>query len=139
MASWESTVISFFSVVSLVCFVYGCSIQDWARSVDVLTGGKHDTTWGTYVTDYILGIECLMMAMLAPGRGLVKLSTAAAYLAACICWTGGGLLHHVVPTGGAEHDVLWIAVVIGGGWASLFRAYAAILSAHESGARRCCA
>lgn len=131
----SSIVVCVFSVASVICFVIGFAIQNWSCIDDCgpQTGGKNDATWGTYVTDYILGMECFVMAVMAPGDGFVKKSIAAAYIIAGVSWTAGGILHHMFPTDGQVHVMLWIVALIGGGWAALVRAYAAIVSMQESG------
>jgi len=137
--SSSAVVVVVFSGMSMLCFFVAFAVQDWGESkVGPQTGGKTDATVGTYVTDYLLGLECFAMAVAAPGTGFAKGSIAVAYTVGGISWIAGGVLHHIFPTPSQMHVLMWIVALIFGGWSSLLRAYALIVTAQASGKCTCC-
>jgi len=139
MALKSSAIIAAFLLVALVFYVIGFAVQDWDCDQGCVseTGGDHDTTWGTIITDYTVGVEAIVMATMAPGGGSVKNVIMASYILDSIGWLGGGLMHHAFAGDGEMHDGLWAIALLTVSLGGLVRMCAAIMSAKEAGKCRC--
>jgi len=93
----------FSSFVCLGLLAVGYSVQEWDPEW-CHTGGDHtktcgvaavewDSTWGTWVTDYLLAAMCAVMAVMLPGAGHAKYIAAAAFGLDALSWLFDGVLH----------------------------------------------
>jgi len=103
MFEQHHAVMVFSSFVYLGLLAVGFSVQEWDPEW-CHTAGTHtetcgvaavewDSTWGTWVTDFLLAAMCAVMAVRLPGAGHAKHIAAAAFGLDALSWLFDGVLH----------------------------------------------
>lgn len=102
-------------------YICPSQVQDWGGPVGDPTGGKRDGTWGTWSTDYALGVQCLVYGMTAPG-GTGATSARVGFLVEGLGWAGAGIMHQFFYQPSSTHDVLWMTSLVLGVFAGPLKA-----------------